>query len=235
MSDSAGLHGSTAMQDPDSTLVEERLAATPKVINKVSKKGFKPPFSVKLKRGAICRDGAGTDLGEELRLRERALDAELRQRATQETLLRRAVKIAESYEQLRQNDSLIEKWRGVCQAAMAYILNSMMLKIGRMGGYKEFKRKEVERMKRQVEYQTNDGVEDQIAELLESDEFLRLPLDEQEEIRERMQERREEAERARERELAKLDAELAATEGEEMTMEELATRLKVDYNMVYPP
>ncbi|AGO12972.1 AaceriADL276Wp [[Ashbya] aceris (nom. inval.)] len=233
MTDSAEMRG-IEMQDPDSTLVEERSAATPKAINKINKKSFKPPFNAKLKGGAGCRDRTDGDLGEELRLRERALDAELRQCATQETLLRRAVKIAESYEQLQQNDSLIEKWRGVCQAAMAYILNSMMLKIGRMGGYKEFKRKEVDRMKRQVEYQTNDGIEDQIADLLESDEFLRLPLDEQEEIRERMEERREEAEKVKERELAKLDAELQATEGEEITMEELAARLKVEYDMVYP-
>ncbi|AET41579.1 Mei5p Ecym_8301 [Eremothecium cymbalariae DBVPG len=227
---------SCSERDPEVTLVEEGSAATPKSNNKGVNKTFKVPFrttsDIKSPKNEFLNQGS--QISSEIKQLESRIDSELREYNKKETLLKRAVKVASTYDQEENTRDLIVKWRGVCQGAMAYILNSTILKINKMGGYKEFKQKEVEKLKKQIEYQADDGIEEQINMVLESEDFLMLPSEEQQEIREQMEEKRLEAEKEKEKALARLEVQFGDNEQDEMTLQELAQRLKVEYNLVYP-
>ena len=145
-----------------------------------------------------------------------------------------AIKILNKYDKELKTDQLIEKWRSVCQKAMSYMFNSTMFKIDKMGGYEEFIKKEIEAEKARIEYQLDDSIGDEISKFLESEEFKNMPLDYQEECKMQLDEKRDEVERVKEKSLKILDQRLELCQGQEMTMKELAGRLKVEYELVFP-
>lgn len=169
----------------------------------------------------------------EIRRLENDLDRQIRDLTKKEFALKRAVKIMQTYDNELKTIELINKWRSTCQCGMSYMLNTILVKIDRMGGYQEYKRKEIEARKRQVEYQYDDGIQQQMEEILESPDFFHLPIEEKEEIRERMDEKVREAEEMKQNELQKFENELRKEDNDEMTLQELAAKLKVDYDMVY--
>ncbi|SCU93719.1 LAME_0F04764g1_1 [Lachancea meyersii CBS 8951] len=168
------------------------------------------------------------------------LGVEERQRLEKIRLLKKencalesAIKILGSYEKEREVFSLIDKWRSICQAGMAYLLNSTMLKISRMGGYEELVKKEIEAEKRKLEYQFSDQIESGIDDILESDEFKMMSDLDQAELKHQLYQKKEEADKAQQVEIEKLDAKVKESSGAEFTMQNLARRLKVDYDMIF--
>ncbi|AQZ12077.1 MEI5 (YPL121C) [Zygosaccharomyces parabailii] len=148
--------------------------------------------------------------------------------------LGQAIKILRKFEQETKILLLIDKWRSISQGGMSYMLNSTLLKIDRMGGYEELRRKELEAEKRKIEYQVDDRLQDEMDNVLESEEFKALPDEDQEEYKARMQNRIDEMTIWKEKELSKLDENLKSNSENEMTMRELSQRLKVDYDLVFP-
>ncbi|AMD19614.1 HCL537Wp [Eremothecium sinecaudum] len=221
-------------QDPDVTLVEDSKAAIIPSAKTRPKKHLKLLSGLNHNSTSLVSQAKGKQVVSELKSVEVNLDIQIREYNKKETTLKRANKILSTYEQEVKINELIEKWRRVCQCAMAYLFNSTMLKINKMGGYHVFRKKEIEKMKRQLEYQSNDGIQDQIDELLESDEFLKLCQEEQDGVRERVEEKLHEAEKLKEKEMAKIHAQLEDMNEEEFTMQELAARIKVEYHLVYP-
>ncbi|CDO95255.1 unnamed protein product [Kluyveromyces dobzhanskii CBS 2104] len=175
----------------------------------------------------------GRLLLKEIRALENQLDREIRELAKKEVTLTRAVKVLQTYETELGTVELINKWRSVCQCGMSYLMNAILVKIDRMGGYEEFKRKEIEAKKRQVEYQYDDGIQQQMDEILDSPDFFHLPVEEKNEIREMMDEKAKEAEDMKQKQLEKYEKELKENGSNEMTLQELASKLKVDYDMLY--
>lgn len=171
----------------------------------------------------------------ELKNLENELDAQIRVYDKRSNTLKQGVKIASLFEKEEKVMCLIVKWRGVCEAGLSYLMNSTMLKINQMGGYEEFRRKEIENEKRKIEYQSDNGLQDQMDEMLESEEFRRLPIEEQEEIKQRIEDKTQEMRKWRQAEFERLENQLTACANQEMTMEELAKRLKVEYKMIFPP
>ncbi|AQZ18426.1 MEI5 (YPL121C) [Zygosaccharomyces parabailii] len=147
--------------------------------------------------------------------------------------LGQAIKILRKYDQETKILLLIDKWRSISQGGMSYMLNSTLLKIDRMGGYEELRRKELEAEKRKIEYQVDDRLQDEMDNVLESEEFKALPDEDQEEYKARMQNRIDEMTIWKEKELLKLDEKLKSNSEKEMTMRELSQRLKVDYDLVF--
>ena len=145
-----------------------------------------------------------------------------------------AIKILNKYDKEIKTEELIEKWRSVCQKAMSYLFNSILFKIDKMGGYEEFITKEIEAEKARIEYQLDDSNSEEISDFLESEEFQNLPLDDQEECKMQLEEKKEEMERVKQKCLNKLDEKLEQCQGQEMTMQELSKRLKVEYELVFP-
>ncbi|KAF4006145.1 Double-strand recombination repair family protein [Saccharomyces cerevisiae] len=64
-----------------------------------------------------------------------------------------------------------------------------------MGGYKDFLEKEMEAKKRRLEYQIDNGMEDQICEIKESDDFRQLSEVEKQEWESQMNEQLKELEK----------------------------------------
>lgn len=148
--------------------------------------------------------------------------------------LQQGIKLLESYKSEEKNLILIDKWRGVCQSGMSYMLNSTLIKIDKLGGYEEMRRKEIDAEKRKIEYQLDDRLRYQMDEVTESDDFRLLSVEDQLEYKERMEEKLLETEALKEKQFAKLDQQLLETANHEMSMNELAKRLKIEFRLVFP-
>lgn len=173
-------------------------------------------------------------LANELRLLNNELTRQVKSYKRNNNQLDQAVKILKNYEQENKVMNLIEKWRNISQGGMAYMFNSTMLKISKMGGYEELKRKEMEVEKRKIEYQLDNSLQDEMDNVLESEEFQALPEEEQEEFKKRMQNKIDEMEVWKEKALSKLEDQVKLSANQEMTMQELTQRLKMDYQLVFP-
>ncbi|CCH61468.1 hypothetical protein TBLA_0E04130 [Henningerozyma blattae CBS 6284] len=149
------------------------------------------------------------------------------------TQLKTGIHILQNYEKELKVKELITKWRDVCQAGMSYMYNSAAIKIDRMGGFEEFRRKELENEKRRLEYQMDDSLQLEVDSILESEEFNNLTIDDQEEYKTQMNEKLEEMEKMKNSKLEALEAEMESSRNQTFTMQELAKRLKVDYKFIF--
>ncbi|QLQ81491.1 hypothetical protein HG537_0F02520 [Torulaspora globosa] len=148
--------------------------------------------------------------------------------------LNQAIRILESFEKEERILDLISKWRAVSQAGMSYMLNSTLLKIDKMGGYEELLRRECEAQKRKIEYQFSDSLQEDMETVFESDEFQAMSEEMQQEYREQMMEQVKEAQMRKEKEFAALELKMKQSAGQEMSMQELARRMKMEYSMIFP-
>lgn len=161
------------------------------------------------------------------------LMAESRRLHRESQQLKQAIKILETFENEARVGELIDKWRDVCQKGMSYLYNSTLFKIDRMGGYEELKRRETEQLRRKLEYDMEDGAQDEVDRILESPEFLSLPQSEQRSVQREMESQLEERERMKQKKLQSLEDQITSAQNNEFTMEELALRLKVQYNLIF--
>ncbi|QLL30904.1 hypothetical protein HG536_0A07190 [Torulaspora globosa] len=148
--------------------------------------------------------------------------------------LKQAIKILESFETEERILDLISKWRGVSQAGMSYMLNSTLLKIDKMGGYEELLRRECEAEKRKIEYQFSDNLQEDMEAVFESEDFQALSEEMQQEYREQMMEQVKEAQIRKEKEFAEIELKMKQSAGQEMSMQELSKRMKLEYSMIFP-
>lgn len=199
----------------------ERIPSTPETLVKASVN--------KVSKGSI----EDRKLTNELNLLNNEYTRQINSYKMENNQLRQAIKVLKNYEQETKVLNLIDKWRGISQGGMSYMLNSTMLKILKMGGYEELKRKEIEAEKRKIEYQMDDSLQDEMDNVLESEEFQMLPEEDQEEYKKRMQDKIDEMEICKEKALAKLEEQVNSSANQEMTMQELAQRLKMDYELIF--
>lgn len=230
--------------DKDITLV----ASSPDGRNK--RKGFKSPFrspfngtTKKVQKKSINRKYSGESnntlediqLSKSLKLLYNELTRQIRSYEKENANLKDAIKIATSYNKELETIQLCEKWRNICQGATSYLYNSTLFKIDKLGGYEEFIRKEVESEKKQMEYQLEDNLQVEIDNFLDSEEFQALSEDEQDEFKRKIKEQTEEVAKQKEKVLESLERKILGASGKEMTMKELALRLKIDYDFIFPP
>ncbi|CAI4054348.1 hypothetical protein SUVZ_16G1660 [Saccharomyces uvarum] len=169
----------------------------------------------------------------EIAIRNRESTKQLTLLRQENTHLQQACKIL-SEDKITKNKQSIEKWRTVCEMELSFILNSTLIKINRMGGYKDFLEKEMEAKKRKLEYQIDNGMEDQLYEVRDSEDFKQLSEVEQQQWESQMNEQLKELEKSKEVELEKLNKVLLDSEGKEFDMAELCNRLKLDYKLIFP-
>lgn len=148
--------------------------------------------------------------------------------------LEQAIKIMSSFEKEERVIELISKWRGVSQAGMSYMMNSTLLKIDRMGGYEELLRRECEAEKRKIEYQFSDTLEQDMDTVLESEEFQALSKEMQQEYQDQMDWQLNEAQKRKDKEFEALESKMKQNAGQELSMQELSRRMKMDYSMIFP-
>ncbi|CAL9734928.1 meiosis protein 5 [Monosporozyma servazzii] len=226
------------MELDNTTLVDfelnEIVQSTPRKCCKVEKKPFKNPSKRRQKLNfAQCKYDIKED--KEYILSTNSIKPHLKKGLTiNDRELREAIKILTNYDKEIKTKKLIEKWRSITQAAMSYILNMTLCKIDKIGGYEELRKKELKMQKKRLEYMMDDSMQDEMDNILESDEFNQLPIDDQEEYRRMMEEKLKDFENHKQKELKKLEEELTKTTNKEMDMLELSKRLNVSYSLVFP-
>lgn len=224
----------------DTTFIEEGkeniiFQSTPKKDNKVVKKSFKNPFKnpfrqVQSKKNITVQLEASC-----IESVEAPSKKYVGKKTGQEcSELREAIKILDNYDKEIKTRELIDKWRSITQAAMSYILNMTLCKIDKIGGYEELRKKEAKQKKKQLEYMMDDSMQDEMETILESDEFQQLPVEDQEEYKQMMEDKLKDFEAYKQQEFKKLEEESNLNTNKELDMEELSTRLKVDYSLVFP-
>ncbi|CUS20461.1 LAQU0S01e07096g1_1 [Lachancea quebecensis] len=204
----------------------------------IQRKPFKTPFLSSAKR----EGGSGSKAyrckeisysNRQVSKEERILNEQIKKIRRDNTTLQNSLKILRKYERELEVLELIVKWRSICQAGMAYLMNSTLLKVNKMGGYEELIRKEVEAEKRRLEYQFAGRLQDEVDGVLDSEEFKALPESEQQWLRKDLQQKVDSNEKLQQNEIKKLDSKLNDSTNKQMTMQELANRLKVDYVLIF--
>ncbi|CAI4053190.1 Mei5p SKDI_16G1540 [Saccharomyces kudriavzevii IFO 1802] len=217
------MHGQEEWLDKEKTLVDtcddsSHIKKGPDS-NRISKKGAKELIKHMNRK--------------EIAIQDRELTKQLALLRQENNHLQQACKIL-GEDKITENKKSVDKWRTICEMELSFILNSTLIKINRMGGYKDFLEKEMEAKKRRLEYQIDSGIEDQIYEVKESEDFKQLSEVEQQEWEGQMNEKLKELEKNKVMELEKLNKVLLDSEGKEFGMAELCTRLKLDYNLIFP-
>ena len=222
------MHGQDEWLDKDKTLVDEEeiashnLSHTKKIDSNNNRVGKKSANEMTKQSNQ-----------KKISILNRELTKQLTILRQENNHLQQACKIL-SENKIKENRKSIEKWRTICKMELSFILNSTLIKINRMGGYKDFLEKEMEAKRRRLEYQIDSGMEDQIYEIKESEDFKQLSEIEQQEWESQMNEQLKELEKNKVVELEKLNKVLLDSEGKEFGMFELCTRLKLDYNLMFP-
>ncbi|CCC69128.1 hypothetical protein NCAS_0C01380 [Naumovozyma castellii] len=222
---------------------------TIKMALKTPKGKFKSPFkgvvtpnsslvqkSVSLKKAVVIDNNSEeTRLNRGQKLLVNELDKQIRSYERLNIELIQAIKYLDddNSEELK-TEQLINKWRDISQSTMAYLLNSILNKIDKMGGYEEFRQKEIEREKTQLEYQLDDGIEESFGSILESDEFKMLSLEDQDEYKQEMETKLKEMEEFKQKQLEKFEKEMENVTNKQLDMKELSKRLNVEYDLVFP-
>ncbi|CCF59693.1 hypothetical protein KAFR_0H02840 [Kazachstania africana CBS 2517] len=206
------------MDDNESTVVA---SPSPKQLRKRSG-GFKSPFTKKKKQeeGSVLEYSKSSKQVKEY---TRNIDT-----------MKQAIKILKKYDMELRTMELIDKWRSICDRSMSYILNFTVLKINKLGGYEEYKKREIGMEKAKIEYQMDTSFQEEVDTVLESEEFKSLSVDEQTEYRDQIDGKINEMESWKTSQLQKLDLQLENCQGKEMDMLELSKKLNVDYNLIYP-
>lgn len=226
------------MELDNTTLVDLELneinQSTPRKCCKVEKKPFKNPFK-KIQKLSFTDHHSHIQEEKHYITSSNPTKPLLKKESSiNDRELREAVKILTNYDKEKRTKKLIDKWRCISQAAMSYILNMTLCKIDKIGGYEELRKKELQVQRKRLEYMMDDSMQDEMDNILDSDEFNQLPVDDQEEYKRMMEEKLKDFENHKQKELNKLEEEMTKTSNKEMDMVELTKRLKVSYSLVFP-
>lgn len=205
-----------------------------------TKNSFKVPFRVSKQPNTLKKDfsdGIHLPIHNSFILKNKELVRERKMLKTEISELKNGIKILENFQKEREVLELINKWRGVSQCGMSYIHNSTLIKINKMGGYTNFLKTELESEKDKIEYQFE--LEADIESYFESEEFINMCADDQQEVRVQVDEKMFEFERVKEKKIKEIDKKMDEIENcnpdkQIFSMKELAKRLNVEYNLVFP-
>lgn len=218
-------------KDDNNVLFVQSTPKLPKV-QKHNSKPFKCPFK-KGKKLNILEGCLSTSIKMDVDNKTKGKHSIKNTILTEVKELKQALSILNNYDKEINTRKLIQKWRCITQAAMSYILNMTLCKIDKIGGYEQLRRKEFDLQKKRLEYMMDDSMQDEMDTVIESEDFKALPVDDQVEYKNMMDERLKDFQAHKQKELQKLEKQMNDTTSNEMDMEELADRLKIDYSMVF--
>ncbi|VEU21762.1 DEKNAAC102714 [Brettanomyces naardenensis] len=126
-------------------------------------------------------------------------------------------------------DQLIDKWRDAARAASNYMLNEARLKINKMGGIEEYRRKQQTSKLRKLKFQYDSTMLSEIEEYMNTEKYKNLDTFEKQEVIDRK------------REIEKISEKIENGEYEandehndsEFSMKELFGQLHLDYDLVW--
>ncbi|KAG0676330.1 hypothetical protein C6P42_001308 [Pichia californica] len=132
-------------------------------------------------------------------------------------------------------DQLIEKWRDIAEKGSNFLFNEAKLKIERMGGIEEFRKKQKRSKLRKMKFEFDESLLYKIEEYMESDEYKNIEGYEKEEIISRKKELEKISEQIENGQIPRENNQNddSSSENDEFTMEELYKQLGLDYKIVY--
>lgn len=129
-------------------------------------------------------------------------------------------------------DPLIEKWKLNGQMAANHLFNDAKIKIERMGGIMEFKKRERKLKNRQRRFEFDDSMILELDDYMRTDEFQSLDNYDKQGILERKQQL-EDIQEKFENESDKEDNDGSDDDKGELTLEELFKQMKMDINLFF--
>lgn len=166
---------------------------------------------------------------EYLEEQERQLQREILKYQSEVNLMKKIKKYRETND-TEKLDRLIEKWRNIAEKGSNYLYNEARLKISRMGGLEEFRKKQKKSMLRKKKFEFDESLLYRIEEYMESEEYKNLDDYEKEEVISRKKEIEEMSEKIENGEFLQDDE---SNDEDEFTMKELYKQLGLDYSLVY--
>lgn len=128
-------------------------------------------------------------------------------------------------------DGLIAKWRDAAKAASNYVLNDAKLKIDRMGGIEEYRKKQQGSRLRQLRFQYDTTALSELDDFMRSPKYKSLGKVEKEEVEDRKRAIEKMGEKIEHGELPGGNS--GGDLEKEFSMRELYGQLNLDYNLVY--
>lgn len=172
---------------------------------------------------------------ENLEEKERQLRRDILKYQNEVNTMKQVKKYRASQESDKLED-LIVKWRDIAERASNYMLNEAKLKIDRMGGVDEFRKRQKKSKLRKMKFEFDENLLYRIEEYMESEEYKNLDTYDQEEIKSKRREMQAMSEKLERGEipLGNEDQESEDdNESNEFTMKDLYKQLKLDYRLVY--
>lgn len=163
---------------------------------------------------------------------ERQLEREITKYTSEINLMKKIKKYRETNDTQKLNE-LIEKWRDIAQKGSNYLFNAAKLKISRMGGIEEFRKRQKKSKLKKMKFEFDESLLFRIEEYMETEEFKNLEGYEKEEVLSRKKELEEMSEKLENGQIAFGDEEEEDDDDDEFTIEELYKQLGLDYELVY--
>ena len=160
---------------------------------------------------------------------ERQLQREILKYQSEINLMKKLKKYRETND-TEKLDRLIDKWRDIAAKGSNYLYNEARLKISRMGGLDEFRKKQKKTKLRKMKFEYDESLLYRIEEYMESEEYKNLDNYEKEEVISRKKEIEEMSEKI---ENGDFLSDNDDDEEDEFTMKELYKQLGLDYDLVY--
>ncbi|QPG74925.1 hypothetical protein FOA43_002263 [Brettanomyces nanus] len=129
-------------------------------------------------------------------------------------------------------DRLVDKWRNTAIAASNYMLNEARLKINKIGGIEEYRRKQQVSKLRKLKFQYDNNMLSEIEDYMKSDVYKVLDKYEKEQVRDRKKEIEKISEGIESGDYPGSDKQ--QNNDNEFSMRELYAQLHLDYEIVYP-
>lgn len=164
---------------------------------------------------------------------ERQLRREIMKLQTEINIMKKVKKYRDSKDS-RKLTMLIDKWKKNAEMASNYIYNQASMKVSRMGGMNEFRKRQKKSKLRRMKFEFDESMLYRLEEYMETEEFRSLDKYDQNELRSKKIEMEKMSEKIENGEILISDDDPENEEGsDEFTMKDLYKQLGLDYELVY--
>lgn len=147
------------------------------------------------------------------------------------------MKKVKKYRDSGEHDKLIElidKWKNIAEMASNYMFNQASVKVSRMGGMNEFRKRQKKSKLRKMKYEFDEGMLYRLEEYMESEGFRNLDKYDQNELLDRKAEMEKMSEKIENGDIPLSDDDEEEEDGgDEFTMKDLYKQLGLDYELVF--
>lgn len=226
------------IQKDDKNLVKTHLTNKTKISSPLTVRCFSTPLadvrSTSIAKTAVQIKLHQLSAKEYTDEHERQLQRDILKYQSEINLMKKIKKYRDSRES-EKLEKLINKWKDIADKGSSFLYNEAKLKISRMGGMEEFRKRQKKSKLRKMKFEFDESLLYRIEEYMQTGEFKNLEKYEQGEIIAKKKELEKLSEKIESGEILEDENNKENEESEEFTMVELYKQLGLDYNLVYGP